>query len=93
MRKIFPSHFLAQTFQISFLVWFQLEPERHTGCLQSQPKFDLSFWARRKLNLLIESQCVHKMRFLHQNHRSQAPCQYRPSYDTLLPHGHLYQEQ
>ena len=61
--------------------------------LRSQPKFHPSFWARRKLNLLIKSQYIHKMRFQHQNHRSQTPCQYRPSYHTLLPHGHLCQEQ
>ena len=83
IQEIFALHFLAQTFQISFLVWFQLEPERHTGCLRSQPKFHLSFWARRKLNLLIKSQYIHKMKFLHRNHRSQTPCQYRPSYHTL----------
>ena len=60
---MFPSHFQAQTFQVSFLVWFQLELERHTRCLRSQPKFHRSLWASGKLNPLIESQHVHKMRF------------------------------
>ena len=61
MRKMFPSYFLAQTFLISFLVWFQLKPERHTGCLRSQPRFIPSFVARGKLDLLIESQRVDKI--------------------------------
>ena len=43
IQKIFSSHFLVQTFEIYFLVWIQLEPERHTRCLQSQPKFHLSY--------------------------------------------------
>ena len=79
IQEIFPSKFLAKTFQISFLVWFQLGPEQHTGCLQGQPKFHPTFCARRKLNLLIKSQYIHKIRFQDQNHRSQTPCQSYPA--------------
>ena len=64
----------------------------HQGIYKVKPN-SMSLWARGKLNLLIESQHIHKIKFQHENHWPQAPYQYGPSYHILLLYGHLYQEQ
>ena len=73
-RKLFHHIFYKNCFK-----WFQLELERHTGCLRSKPKFHLSFRARRKFIKWDFS-----IRIIYVKNLANI---------DLPPHGHLYQEQ